>query len=214
MLYQVNDRKEISKMIASAKQYLKGRFTTHCQIDANCSSHCISHGLKNNQNEEFCSVVHDKTCIDCINIINIFTTLKDRVNVQDDSHEKSVQLFDLQNAVNKITDWQKHVLRGTQQEKARSFAMNSLSYKRCLWIRDWGQKILPTKVTIMTNLCHLSSILFLYSIFYFNDFVRFSCNNCFSNYLHFIIILGIGSSKPILWKKRHEPVCRGVSNEL
>lgn len=39
--------------------------------------------------------------------------------------------------------WKQHIIRGAQQNKAKSDALKSFHSSQALWIRDWAQKVLP-----------------------------------------------------------------------
>lgn len=62
------------------------------------------------------------------------------------SHEKEVAEWEVVNATFKIMEWQKHILRGVQQSKARATAFSELDESKALWLRDYAQKVIPTKV--------------------------------------------------------------------
>lgn len=63
-----------------------------------------------------------------------------------DSHVKNVTLHEIGLAETKIYEWQRHVMRGVQQSKARCAALDELENSDALWIRDFAQKYNPTKV--------------------------------------------------------------------
>lgn len=144
-------RKSLLAKLSNAKQYLKARYSTHCQIDSSCASHCINHALSIKIHGDDCNVMHDKLCLDCENILDTFKIVKDCLNQKEESHEKKVQLYDYDFGIEKIKEWQRHIVRGVQQDKARAFVMNNLSSKDCMWIRDWAQKILPIRVSFLHN---------------------------------------------------------------
>jgi hypothetical protein len=54
-------------------------------------------------------------------------------------------LYDLQNSVTSILEWQKHILRSSQQEQAKQHIISMVDDKTVYWLGDWGMKMLPQK---------------------------------------------------------------------
>lgn len=84
--------------------------------------------------------------MECKNILDCFRNLKYKAYQLPAGHEKEVVEYDIYNAENVIMDWQKHIVRGVQQTKARTDAFANLDQTSAIWIRDYAQKFLPTKV--------------------------------------------------------------------
>lgn len=63
-----------------------------------------------------------------------------------DTHAKAVLIEDTKTAKAKILEWQRHILRAVKQDKARDAAFKDLTSTEALWIRDFAQKINPSKV--------------------------------------------------------------------
>lgn len=61
----------------------------------------------------------------------------------EDENEKAELLYDMDASIKQIQDWRRHLLRDAQQNKAKTFAMDSLDECTGLWLSDWSQKILP-----------------------------------------------------------------------
>jgi hypothetical protein len=84
---------------------------------------------------------------DCKNCEDVFTTLESfrllhLSSIADYTEELE---FNCNQNSNIIVDWIRHIVRGVQQAKAKSFAMNQLSTTCGVWLRDWAQKVLPMK---------------------------------------------------------------------
>lgn len=62
------------------------------------------------------------------------------------SHEKDVAVCEVEGAKERIKEWQKHILRGVQQTKARTKAFEELGPTNALWIPGYAQKFNPSKV--------------------------------------------------------------------
>lgn len=72
--------------------------------------------------------------------------MKSMLNALPQSHEREVAMWEADNAEQKIMEWQRHILRGVQQSKARSKAFSEMAPTTALLIRDYAQKVLPSKV--------------------------------------------------------------------
>lgn len=145
----IGEEVAILESIDKSENYLKANYKNHCAYDDNCASHCISHGLSHPNDKELqskCNMAHDRYCPECLNLIQCISTLKLKAVQLPKSHANEVSQWEINNASTKVTEWQKHVLRGVQQSKARSSAFSLLGPTTALWIRDYAQKVLPSKV--------------------------------------------------------------------
>lgn len=139
--------------INSSEGYLKARYKSHCNLDDSCSSHCIKHALSHPTDKDLsleCENSHTTNCGECVRLNECIKCLELKVSKLPASHQKDIELYNIANARTKIMDWQKHIMRGVQQSKARSDAFNGLDAATAFWIRDFAKKYLPTKVTICT----------------------------------------------------------------
>lgn len=140
---------ELLTCINSSERYLKARYRTHCKIDDPCISHCITHALSHPSDNDLasnCDEYHCSVCGECRSLIDSLTILKLRITNLPRSHQKDVACYEVKNAEQKFFDWQRHIMRGVQQGKARLNVMKNLDSTTTLWIRDFAQKYLPTKV--------------------------------------------------------------------
>jgi hypothetical protein len=48
-------------------------------------------------------------------------------------------------ALQSIFEWQRHLIRGIQQDKGKQDIAGNIPPNSVLWIRDWGMKILPQR---------------------------------------------------------------------
>lgn len=149
LLRNDEENKSLLESISKSESYLKARYQKHCTDDDSCISHCINHALSHPKDKELmssCSKVHDRYCVECQNLNNCVEQLKTKINHLPPSHQKEVAEWEVSNASFKIMAWQKHILRGVQQSKARSHALNELGPATALWLRDYSQKFNPSKV--------------------------------------------------------------------
>ena len=57
-------------------------------------------------------------------------------DVSSDEDERDELLYDVNMAKSNILEWMAHILRGVQQEKAKTLAMNQLSQTKGFWLSD------------------------------------------------------------------------------
>lgn len=60
-----------------------------------------------------------------------------------DEREKEDKLYLTENCLSTIMSWQHHIIRGAQQDKAKTDVLRNLGATQAFWIRDWAQKVLP-----------------------------------------------------------------------
>lgn len=154
LLEDNSEKKELLKCINESERYLKARYKMHCNNDDSCISHCIDHALSHPTDNDFlseCSKTHDQNCAECVKVVESIALLRLKLNQLPSSHEREVAEWEVANAEQKIMQWQKHILRGVQQSKARAKSFKELGPTHALWVRDYAQKVLPTKVVNRNN---------------------------------------------------------------
>lgn len=124
----------------------------HCEDNSSIPTHCLQHGLSHPTDTALmskCLKTHDEVCSECINIITTIKHIEDQIILMPDTHAKSVLMLDTKDAKAKIMEWQKHIIRGVKQDQARDAAFSNLGATEALWIRDFAQKINPSKVFML-----------------------------------------------------------------
>lgn len=152
LLPDADEAKELLKCINQSEDYLKARYKMHCNNDDSCVSHCIDHALSHPKDTELfskCEKIHDRHCKECLSIVDCIGSLKLMLTQMPPSHGQEVAQWEVENAEQKIMEWQRHILRGVQQSKARSKSFMELGPSSALWIRDFAQKVNPSKVRII-----------------------------------------------------------------
>lgn len=135
--------------LQKAKTYLNARFRLHCEDDSLCLTHCLSHALSHPTDPALvskCTQQHTEVCSECLNITTSIDFIEKEVELLPDTHAKAVLIEDTKTAKAKILEWQRHILRAVKQDKARDAAFKDLTSTEALWIRDFAQKINPSKV--------------------------------------------------------------------
>lgn len=140
---------ELLKEIDRSECYLKTRYKMHCKNDDSCISHCIDHALSHPSEKEFiseCKNVHNQYSKDCNAITTCIDLLQLLLTKLPSSHRREIALWEVRNTKEKIFECKKHILRGVQQSKARVESFRELLPSTALWIRDFAQKVNPSKV--------------------------------------------------------------------
>ena len=44
-----------------------------------------------------------------------------------------------------ILEWQRHILRGVQQELGKKALLDKIGPTTCYWLKDWGMKYIPLR---------------------------------------------------------------------
>lgn len=143
------EKKALCECLNAAKIYLKVKFKLHCEKDESCPSHCLQHALSNpsdNKLSAVCSLEHTDICSECFNLIKTMQDIQKAIVKLPDSREKELAMHDIQIAEAKITEWKRHIVRGVQQSKARACAFSDIRPDEAVWIRDFAQKVNPSKV--------------------------------------------------------------------
>lgn len=149
ILLPQTEKKSLSGRLEAARAYLKVKFKLHCDNDNNCRSHCIQYALSNPSDIKLstnCTVAHTAVCLECLNITNTINDIQSALTQLMDTREKELALHDVNIAKSKIQEWKQHIVRGVQQGKARTSALSNLKSDETVWIRDFAQKVNPSKV--------------------------------------------------------------------
>ena len=137
------------RQLEQSKRYLKIGYRLHSETFSNCDTHCISFALSNTQSESLqieYNHLHNETCHQCALLMSTIEAVTNLVtDVSSDEDERDELLYDVTITKLNILEWMAHILRGVQQEKAKTLAMNQLSQTKGFWLSDWAQKILPIR---------------------------------------------------------------------
>jgi hypothetical protein len=140
------DRKRLLKQIDMAEQYQKIRHNGHCSDDADCITHCTTHGLSDSkcpQHYSDCNHAHVSNCSDCLNIILTLDEIGQKIQKITDKDIKREAEFDFANASEHIVEWSRHNLRAARQDSEKKSIISQMGEDEAFCTFDWGQKILP-----------------------------------------------------------------------
>ena len=137
------------RQVEQSKQYLKIGYRLHCETFSNCDTHCISFALSNTKSESLQikhNHLHNETCHQCALLMSTIKAITNLVtDVSSDEDERDELLYDVNIAKSNILEWMAHILRGVQQETAKTLAINQPSQTKGFCLSDWAQKILPIR---------------------------------------------------------------------
>ncbi|XP_052097185.1 uncharacterized protein LOC127732151 [Mytilus californianus] len=135
-------KKEMISCLLSGKSYLKSDFKVHIEAESNIADHCRLFALSEGEVQYGHS--HTEICLQCRNldeIMNEISTIVQNVNWEN----KDAVLFQVESAVDSITDWKAHIMRSRNQEDAMLDRVRELKDGQVLMTCDWAMKMLPRK---------------------------------------------------------------------
>ena len=141
------NRRDLVNSLERSKRYLKTRYQ-HCCDDSN--SRMASHSPKfalsdpNEQNLQEKFVIPNRICKKCYILCETIEEIQNLVTVELDQDAN----YDVEIAVQNIHEYINHLMRDSQQKKAKSEAFNKLSESIGFWLKDFCQKIIPVKFSL------------------------------------------------------------------
>lgn len=79
-------------------------------------------------------------CRECQGIVDCIATLKVKIAQLAFNRQKEVAEVNILDAESRIMDWQRHIMRGVQQSKARADAFSNLNEISGIWTRPTPMK--------------------------------------------------------------------------
>ena len=138
------NRRDLVNSLESSKHYLKTHYQ-HCCDDSNSSmaSHSPKFALSdpNEQNLQEQFILPSRICKKCYILCETIEQIQNLVNVKLGQDAN----YDVEIAVQNIHEYIKHLMRDSQQKKAKSEAFDKLSESAGFWLKDFCQKIIPVK---------------------------------------------------------------------
>ena len=137
---------ELKDQLERGKRYLKTNYQTRCSAnEPGVNSHCPYFALSDEsdnmlQQNSFASP--DSSCNDCFSLNHSMNEIR-RFAVDNASDNDT--MYDIDIAIKDIIDYIKHLMRDCQQKKAKTHAFNSLDNETAFWLKDFCQKVIPTR---------------------------------------------------------------------
>jgi hypothetical protein len=125
----IDEKTHLTRSFKKVEEYLKIKYSGHCVTESNCASHCIKHSLSSERQPQFsnkCSIPHSTVCEDCENVFDSLENLEKIVENCDHPIKESL-MFDFRVAKENILNWMKHLMRGKQQNFAKTDVYEQIS---------------------------------------------------------------------------------------
>ena len=135
--------KMLTKNIEKGKRYLKSSFPVKCSHVSKFKTHSTTFTMSDKADE---MLAKKSTMIegDCDECIEIFSCLKDVEMFVKEKRDDDM-IYDVSVAIEDIETYIKHQVRYAQQKLAKVLAFQSTDEETAFWLKDYCQKVLPTK---------------------------------------------------------------------
>nr|XP_047133273.1 uncharacterized protein LOC124811529 [Hydra vulgaris] len=137
--------KSLKAALEKGKRYLKTSYQTNCSVnDSNISSHSSKHALSDpsEKNLQSNTEISEVVCADCYDLCKAIEMTKE-LTIQNSDDADSI--YDLKIAVKDVFNYIKHLMRDSQQKKAKIEAFKQLNDETAFWLKDFCQKIIPVR---------------------------------------------------------------------
>ena len=144
---------EMKKSIQDGKRYFKTEYRNHCQQDdSGCPDHCPMFALSDANDsdlKEQCAHKHSTSCSQCDDISiclgKIGNVIKSRDTKFYSKEQQEDILYDFERATKAISQWKAHIMRSTNQERAKQEILEKLDPNSNLIVMDWAMKFLQIR---------------------------------------------------------------------
>ena len=140
------EKKKLLKLkLVKAKRYLKGQYPVNVKSEETAiASHCRIFALSDPDDPKFsldCDHSHlHFACSECSNLQETLAEIKKMVPADDED-----SLYEVVTGSEEILEWQRHILRGVQQELGKKALLDKIGPTTCYWLKDWGMKYIPLR---------------------------------------------------------------------
>ena len=117
---------EYNENLESSKRYLKTRYMIHCSDpDTNIVSHCSKYALSDRKNQNLQSSVNIsiEVCKDCMQLCDALQAVRQLATKYSASDDV---FYDIDISMEHILDYIKHIMRDSQQTKAKIDAFEKI----------------------------------------------------------------------------------------
>ncbi|CAF3133837.1 unnamed protein product [Rotaria sp. Silwood2] len=140
------EKQNLLNCIENSSLYLKSSYSTHCNNNSECATHCTVFALSQATNPEFfemCKHKHDTYCKECLAVFQLFDDLEQLIEKEQDEEKREEFKYDFGLARESIFEMFRHRIRTVQQDSVKSRVLASMSNTTAFETIDWAQKILP-----------------------------------------------------------------------
>ena len=139
---------EMKKSLQDVKRYFKTGYCNNCQQDESTSpDHCLQFALSDPNDsdlEERCAHKHTTSCGECDDITIRLDKIEHVIKSKDTKFYGKEQqedvLYDFQPSRKAISLWKAHIVRTTNQERAKQEILENLDPSSNLIVMDWVMK--------------------------------------------------------------------------
>ena len=144
---------QMKKSIQDGKRYFKTGYRNHCQQDdSTCPDHCVKFGLSDPNDsdlKEQCAHEHTTSCGECDDITIRLDMIEHVIKSKDTKFYSKEQqediLYDFERSRKAISLWKAHIMRTTNQERAKQEILENLDPSSNLIVMDWAMKFLQIR---------------------------------------------------------------------
>ena len=144
---------QMKKSLQNGKRYFKTGYCNNCQQDeSTCPDHCLQFALSDPNDsdlEEQCAHEHTTSCGECDDITIRLDKIEHVIKSKDTkSYRKEQQediLYDFERSRKAISLWKAHMMRTTNQERAKQELLENLDPSSNLIVLDWAMKFLQIR---------------------------------------------------------------------
>ena len=139
-----NWSKAIKKSLLDGKRYLKTQYRNHCnESESPCPDHCLKFGLSDPKNADFnetCAHEHITRCHQCDSISTCTNKIERAIKHEGLTFYSEEQqediVYDIEQAVKAVNQWKAHIMRTTNQERAKQDVLAMLDSSSRLVVMD------------------------------------------------------------------------------
>ena len=128
--------------IENMTNYIKLKYCIKCLWTCDgTNSHCPIYAVSDPKCDKLsqkCKELHNKSCSDCCNILEIFSQIKQFCDKELNQELKEDLLYDINTIEEDIGLYMKHIIRDCQQEKTKQDVLEHLGNNDIFWIKDWS----------------------------------------------------------------------------
>ena len=137
-------RMDLAKDLETGKCYLEAKILNKCNGSSTLPTHSTSFALSDEsdlalQQPHYSSLSEE--CGDCYLLLSSLS----EIDKQAAEHGNPDLVYDVQVAIADVVAYMKHQIRDAQQKQVKAVAINLLDEESAFWLKDYCQKVLPSK---------------------------------------------------------------------
>ena len=135
--------KDINHKLEEGKRYLKTKYQQDCSTVSELATHNQHFALSDKKDE-----LHMDTCVNTelisASVFDLFCAMDCITKfIEEDGDEDKV--YETKSSIEDIISYMQHLMRDSQQAKAKVSALEKLDVNTGFWLKDYAQKVLPAK---------------------------------------------------------------------